>query len=53
MVEPFKQVKEMMNALNGAPVSVRHIHPNHEDRSYYRRHKKRGPYKARKAVTNG
>lgn len=53
MVEPFKQVKEMMNALNGAPVSVRHIHPNNEDRSYYRRHKKRGPYKARKAVTNG
>lgn len=53
MVEPFKQVKEMMNALNGAPVSVRHIYPNHEDRSYYRRHKKRGPYKPRKGATNG
>lgn len=53
MVKPFEQVKEMMDALKGAPVSVRHIHPNHEDRSYYRRHKKRGPYKARKAVTNG
>jgi len=53
MVEPFKQVKEMMSALKGAPVSVRHIHPNHEDRSYYRRHKKRGSYKARKAATNG
>lgn len=46
--QPFEKVREMLDVLKGAPVSFKHVFPNHEERTYYRRHKKRGPYKPRK-----
>lgn len=46
--QPFEKVREMLDVLKGAPVSFKHVFPNHEERTYYRRHKKRGPYKSRK-----